>query len=159
MNSVTILLVGFLSFATIDLASIRSAFQKADESEAHTDDLYKSLKDYSKNDPVVLAYKGAAYGLRAKYELNRQVKKELFSRGAKTIESAVKSAPNNIEIRLIRLIIQENAPKVVKYNSNLAEDKKLILSNFSKQSADVKAVIRAYAKRSKTLTTDDLKNL
>jgi len=159
MNVFYVLFIGFIGVVNIDLISIRSAFQKADESQAKTEELYNSLKDYEKKDPVLLAYKGAAYSLRARFEPNRQLKKKLFTTGAHTLESAVAAAPNNLEIRLLRLIIQENAPKIVKYNSHIAEDKKLIVNNFSKQTTEVKAVIRAYAKRSKVLTTEELKNL
>lgn len=157
MNIIAFLVLSFVSLSPIDLHSVRAAFQRAEASKANTDKLYNSIKDYDKKDPVLLAYKGAAYSLRAQFEMNRAIKKEVFTQGVRSIEAAVSSAPHNIEIRLIRLIIQENAPKIVKYHKDIEEDRKFIIDNFAAESLEVKQVIRSYAKRSKVLLETDLK--
>lgn len=141
----------------VNLSSIRSNFEKADNSKEYTEKLYNQLKDYNKTDPLLLAYKGAAYGLQARYVNDKKRKKELFVAGAKNIESAVAMAPDDVEIRLIRLIIQENTPKVLKYKANINADKQMILTKFGSQSKTVKDAVRRYATtRSKVFTTVDL---
>ncbi|WP_164109485.1 MULTISPECIES: hypothetical protein [Sphingobacterium] len=144
----------------VDLSSVRSNFEKSDTSKEFTATLYNQLKNYSKTDPVLLAYKGASYTLQARYVSDRKMKKELFIDGAKDIESAVAAAPNNIEIRLVRLIIQENTPKILKYKGNINTDKQMILTNFDTQPKVVKEAVRRYAStRSKIFTATDLRIL
>lgn len=158
MNLLATIFLSVTIFLQVDLSTVRSNFEKAESSKESTKTLYNSLKDYSKSDPVLLAYKGAAYGLQARYIADRKEKKNLFVAGAKDLEAAVKSAPNNVEIRLIRLIIQENTPKVLKYKENINEDKQMILTNFEVQTKVVKDAIRRYASsRSKVFTANDLK--
>lgn len=144
----------------VDLSSVRSNFEKADSSKEYTATLYNQLKTYDKTDPVLLAYKGAAYALQARYVADRKTKKELFVDGAKEIEKAVSSAPNNVEIRLVRLIIQENTPKILKYKGNIDTDKQMILTNFESQSKAVKDAVKRYATtRSNVFTAADLRML
>lgn len=144
----------------VDLSSVRSNFEKADGSKEYTAALYNQLKNYNNTDPVLLAYKGAAYVLQARYVSDRKTKKELFVDGAKDIEKAVSTAPNNVEIRLVRLIIQENTPKILKYKGNINTDKQMILTNFDSQSKAVKDAVKRYATtRSTVFTVADLRML
>ncbi|ERJ58483.1 hypothetical protein [Sphingobacterium paucimobilis] len=144
----------------IDLSSVRSNFEKSDTSKEAAATLYNQLKNYNKTDPVLLAYKGAAYAMQARYASDRKDKKELFVAGAKDIESAVAAAPNNVEIRLVRLIIQENTPKILKYKGNINTDKQMILSNFGSQTKVVKDMVKRYAdSRSAVFTAAELRTL
>ncbi|MDR2284665.1 MAG: hypothetical protein LBE37_15730 [Sphingobacterium sp.] len=147
-------------FLQIDLSSVRSNFEKADNSKEYTATLYNQLKNYNKTDPVLLAYKGASYALQARYVSDRKTKKELFVAGAKDIEGAVEAAPNNVEIRLVRLIIQENTPKILKYKGNINTDKQMILTNFDSQTKAVKDAVKRYAStRSSVFTATELRTL
>lgn len=160
INSFTAVLLIISLFFQVDLSSIRSNFEKADNSKEYTSTLYNQLRKYNKTDPVLLAYKGASYALQARYVSDRKAKKELFIDGAKDIESAVSAAPNNVEIRLVRLIIQENTPKILKYKGNINTDKQMILTNFDTQTKVVKEAVKRYATtRSKIFTTADLRIL
>lgn len=155
----TILFVLSFWFQT-DISTVRANFEKAENSKETTASLYNQLKNYNKKDPVLLAYKGAAYGLQARYVTDKKAKKELFISGAKDIESAVAAMPNSVEIRLIRLIIQENTPKVLKYKENITADKQMILTNFESQPKVVKEAVRRYATtRSKLFTSADLRQI
>ncbi|WP_140937289.1 hypothetical protein [Sphingobacterium lumbrici] len=160
MKILVALVVSFFWMSSIDLGSIRADFEKAENSKANTEHLYNLLKDYDKGDPVIQAYKGAAYSLQARYTTDKKDKKELFVAGVKDIEAAIKSAPNNVEIRLIRLIIQENTPKMLKYKMEIDTDKQMILTNFSAQHTAVKGLIRRYAtKRSTVFTASEMDKL
>ena len=70
-----------------------------------------------------------------------------------------KSNPNNVEARLIRLSIQENTPKLLKYKANIDADKKQILLLFDKQSSDLKEYIKNYVKQSKIFTEAEKQQL
>ena len=62
-------------------------------------------------------------------------------------------------MRLIRLSIQENTPKLLKYKANIEADKKQILLLFDKQSSDLKEYIKNYVKQSKIFTEAEKQQL
>lgn len=148
MKSLAVILCLFLGWIAVDLPTIREHFRKAKDSQSATESLYNELVGYTMSDPVVLAYKGASQTLKARFEKNRAKKKVLVGQGIKILEESVKTAPDEVEIRLVRLAIQENAPKILKYKANMKEDKQMILSNFAAQSVAVKRIIRQYVAQS-----------
>lgn len=109
-----------------DLNALRLLYRDANLSEEQAQAFYAPLADVTQNDkPVLVAYKGAAMALLARYE-------KLAARGGKVkeavtwIEKAVSEEPDNAEIRLIRLSVQEHLPKFLKYNSNIEDDRQFI---------------------------------
>ncbi|TJZ61910.1 hypothetical protein FAZ15_05165 [Sphingobacterium olei] len=160
MKILVALVLSCFWISPIDLSTIRADFEKAENSKANTEHIYNLLKGYDKGDPVIQAYKGAVYSLQARYATEKNDKKELFVAGVKDIEAAVENAPNNVEIRLVRLIIQENTPKMLKYKMDIETDKKMILANFSAQNTAVKGLIKRYAtKRSAVFTASEIDKL
>ena len=59
--------------------------------------------------------------------------------------------------RFLRLSIQENAPKILRYYKNIKADKTLIANKYSGLDKELKIVIKAYTRKSKYLATNDLK--
>ena len=95
----------------VKLSEIREAYVNASGSKEITLKLSNELSSVTKNDiPVLVAYKGAVLTIEAKYAKGKNNKKELFKEGADLLEYAVKTSPNNIEIRTLRLSIQEKHP-------------------------------------------------
>jgi hypothetical protein len=76
----------------------------------------------------------------------------LVKDGATSLEEIVKNNPNNAELRVIRMSVQENVPKIVGYNKNLKEDKTFLINNYSKQNSDLKSYIKQFANQSKTFS-------
>ncbi|MFH6602756.1 hypothetical protein ACEZ3G_04655 [Maribacter algicola] len=115
-----------------DLASVRNQYREASNNEEVAKKLHDELISVTKNDvPVLLAYKGAVTTIMADYAQRIKDKKLFFKEGKELLEHAVQSDPNNVEIRCIRLSVQENAPKITGYHKNMAEDKKFILANYT----------------------------
>lgn len=140
-------------FLTVqELPYVRENYYAASKTRQSAEDFYKLLSKYNKNNKTLLAYKGASIALKSKFTADRKLKRDLFVEGVTLVESSVKSEPNNIEIRLIRLSIQENTPKLLKYKSNIEEDKKIIVASFEKQPKDLKEYITIYIKQSKGFT-------
>ncbi len=107
-------------------AEIRTSYRAATKSEANAESFYNLVKNVSKSDKAeMVAYKGAAIALLAQYEPLAKRKAKL-KEGIDWVEDAVAKASKNPEVRLVRLSIQENIPKFLKYNSNIEEDRKLI---------------------------------
>ena len=92
-----------------------------------------------------IAYKGALLMKKASFMKVPRRKIVLFKEGHQLLEEEIVNNPENVEYRFLRLVIQENAPKILKYNMNLEEDKKLVLENFSKLPTNLQEIIKEYA--------------
>ena len=110
MKSLVLILFAFFSFIQ-NPTDVRDQYYAASKSKQNAEKFYNSLAKYNKDNKTMLAYKGAALALKSKYASDKKDKKELFTEGVTTIENCVKQDPSNIEIRLIRLSVQENTPK------------------------------------------------
>lgn len=97
------------------------------------------------------AYWGAIQ-MKSSYFLKTPAEKlKKFKSGHQLLEKIIAQHPNNAEYRFLRLIIQENAPKVVKYSANIAEDAAFIKKNIATVTTEVKKEMVAYAKISENL--------
>ena len=137
-----------------DLKTIRSQYPNAVESADITSKLDGELAkvNFSGN-TVLIAYKGAVSTLKAKFTKKKSDKKDYFKEGIFLLESAVKIDPSNIEIRYIRLSVQENSPKFLGYHKNLKEDKEFILSNMADiSSKELKNTIKDFVLKSENFS-------
>lgn len=142
----------FFLTAQEQLSDVREDYYSASKSKENAEKFYALLSKYNKDNKVFLAYKGAATALKSKFTIEKKQRRDLFIEGVFMVENAVKSEPNNAEIRLIRLSIQENTPKILKYKANIEEDKKVLLNTFDKQSQSLKEYIKIYTKQSKAFS-------
>ena len=158
-----ILLFGCVLLATpaIDLTEIRTAYRSAAESEVLTKTLFDDLTAVGKSDdPVLIAYKGAVGTMMAAYADELNEKKQFFKDGRELLEYAVATAPDNVEIRCIRLSVQENVPKITGYRKNQEEDKAFILQNYaSMKDADARAFVKGFAGQSESFTESERQSL
>ena len=67
---------------------------------------------------------------KSKKKLSQNSKYSYFNKGKKLLEDAIKKEPNNIEIRLMRLISQEKTPSFLGYNKNIEADRNFIIKNY-----------------------------
>jgi len=147
----------FISFSNIpEITDIRKMYSSVVISENNAKEFASKLDDISKEDnKTLVAYKGASIVIMSRYKKEISDKSKKFKEGAKMIEFAVTSEPNNIEIRLIRLSIQEKAPKIVNYNKNKKEDKNFLLDHYKEQSGNLKVHIRNFIMQSKSFSPAD----
>lgn len=143
-------LTAFILFFQSGLESLRESYAKANSSNANTEAFINTAEKASGSDVIIQGYKAAAKIMEAKITKNNR--KALVKSGATSLEAIIKSNPNNAELRVIRMSVQENIPKIVGYNKNLKEDKTFILNNYSKQNSALKTYIRKFAMQSKTMT-------
>lgn len=132
------------------LSKIRAEYPKAVKNEKKANKLYESLSSITKDDDKVLvAYKGGVSTIMAQFGKGIKEKTDFFKEGRDLLEYAVKEAPENIEIRCIRMGVQENSPKIVGYHDNIEEDKKFILTNYKHtRSEEVKKAVKKYVLQS-----------
>ncbi len=112
--------------------------------------MVQKLEKLSENSDQT-AYLGAIKMKKAEYLKTPKEKLELFKAGKELLEKSISKNNSNAEYRFLRLLIQENAPKVLKYNDKIQEDAKFISSNFANLNADVKTAVLNYSKTSPNL--------
>ena len=152
---IIVLFIGLTAIMlNLSISSVRKEYKATVLSKVKTELLYKKLQKVTKKDnKVLLAYKGAVTALIAKKQKGAKAKKEFFKQGVELLEYAVKSKPNNIEIRFIRLTVQQNAPKFLKYNKQIENDKKIIFKQLKVlKSAVLKKYITDYILQSEHFT-------
>lgn len=147
----------FFSFiANPSITEIRKLYATATSSEATAREFLDKLSDVSKEDnKTLVAYKGASLAIVSKLEKRIADKSKKFKEGSSLIEYAIANEPNNIEIRLVRLSVQENVPKIVNYRGNRKEDKKYLLDHYKEQTGALKVYVGNFIAQSKSFTTTE----
>ena len=127
------------SFANAQsLVELRGYLQKGENSE----EVRKTLISKSKTafettkKPIYLAFGAVGNFFMAKHAGNPISKYSYFNKGKKMLEEAVKKDPNNVEIRLMRLISQEKTPSFLGYDKNIETDRNFILKNYKNSDDD-----------------------
>lgn len=145
------------SIAAADIAQVRQKYIMAAESATVTEELYAMLDDVpdTSKEYTMVAYKAATITLQAKHAKGMFTKKKLFERGAKLLESVIAKDGTNYEARLLRLTIQQSAPKITGYNKNIAEDKALLIKNYDSQPAALKKFTKDFVALSGSFTKEE----
>lgn len=159
MKLIFTLIFSFFSFFQSDLETLRNSYSKANLSNENAENFIELTEKKNGSDPTTSAYKAAAKVLEAKVTTEKNKRKSFVKSGATSLESIIKSNPNNAELRVIRMSVQENIPKIVGYNKNLKEDKTFLINNYSKQNTDLKSYIKQFAAQSKTFTAAEKASL
>lgn len=159
MKIALVLLASFISFFQVSTTDLSKSFQQASLSAEQAQAFYEKALTIKTTDESATLYKGAALVTKAKFEKKIKDKKDLVKEGALLIEAAIEKEPANVEFRLVRLIIQENTPKIVGYYKNIDSDKNMIIKQYSHQSTALKKWIKSYAEQSKAFTADDRNKL
>ncbi len=152
----------YISFSSLlffnpSISEVRELYKKAVTSEEVADQFYNALENVKKTDNAVLvAYKAASLTIKGKYAEGAKNKKIYFKNGVTLLEYIINENPNLIELRVIRLSIQENAPKVLKYKKNMSEDASFIYQHLKEvKNKDKKAYISAYVLQSKSFSPEE----
>lgn len=149
-----------LLFANGDLPEIRKIYPTAIKSEGNAKELVlKTAQITLESEKTLVAYKGAAITLTAKFTKNLGKKMRTFKEGAKMIEFAVTKDPNNIEIHLVRLSVQENVPGITGYTKNIKEDAAFLTAHYKEQSGALKEYVKDFILQSKSFSDTEKQNL
>lgn len=157
MKAILFIVAFIFGAAVADIAQVRQKYIAAAESATVADELYTMLEgvpDTSKETTMV-AYKAAAIMLQARYAKGIVTKKKLFEKGAKLLEAVIARDETNYEARLIRLSIQEGAPKITGYKKNIAEDKAFLIKNYDSQPTALKKFTKDFVAGSASFTKEE----
>lgn len=116
---------------SLDLDDIRKDFNKGVKDENLCKKHYESLKKNAKTE-VEKGYEAAFQMFMAKHTGNPIKKMSYFNGGKGLLETQIKKAPNDVELRFIRLCIQYYIPGYLGYRGNIKEDKDFMVNNLYK---------------------------
>lgn len=132
-----------------NLKEYRVLIQDGKSSETAAKSLIdKSVATYKRTkEPIYGGFAAVGNFFMAKHAFNPIKKISYFNQGKKMLETAVEDDSTNIELRLMRLIAQENIPRILGYHQHVDEDRKLILKGYKKvDDLDLKNFIIEYLK-------------
>jgi hypothetical protein len=113
-----ILVIAFSNLSFSQDVMVYTLLNKGDAAE-----LNEKISKLNESKIVEKAYKGALLAKKADLVGTPKDKLQVFKSGAALLEAVILEAPENIEFRLLRYIIQCNAPSFLGYNKNINEDK------------------------------------
>lgn len=147
----------FLLVST-EISEIRKLYPGSSKTEESAKAFHDKLEAVAQSDSnkALVAYKGAAETLLSKFANTLGKKTKHMKAGAALIDAAAAADPDNIEIRMIRLSVQESVPKIVGYKKNMKDDKAFIVANYAK-SGELKEYIKNFIQRSKSFTDAEKK--
>lgn len=140
------------SLSSFDRESFYAAISSASSSKI--DEQLNLLKNNSIEEKN--AFEGALLMRKAGLVSPPSKKLNLFKQGNKKLETAIKKDADNAEYRFLRLMIQENAPAVLHYKSNIKSDSEFVRQSYKNLSPVLQKAILDYCKISKTLKATDL---
>ena len=158
-----ILVSGGISVSGKSLTESRTTIQKAAD-DINRAAFYKAMRDKDKSavksqlsdlekapEGKLDAFIGAMTMKEAGFGGDPVSKLSLFKKGHKLLEAAIRKEPDNAEYRFLRLIIQENAPNILGYHSDVEKDTEYIRKSYKSLPNDVQQAIVDYSKKSKNL--------
>jgi hypothetical protein len=85
------------------------------------------IKKYSKSSDInIVGYVISLKMKQAKYKFFPWEKLSIFNKEKNNLEKLIKANPKNLHLRYLRLVIQENTPKLLNYFSSIENDKFVI---------------------------------
>jgi len=114
-----------------EIQNIRDIYFGNNESISKCDSLHFLLNSFDKKTNIIDAYIGANSLLYCKFSDDVFKKFSYFEKGKMMIEEAIKKDPDNVEVKFLRYINQNNIPWFLNYNQNIEEDYKFITSHLN----------------------------
>ncbi len=166
MNILLLLLLSF-NVSTVEAlrSEARSLFFSFDADQTASQKLLRlTNQSQLQTEPLFIAYKGVAIASLARYATNPIQKLEHFNDGKNLLETAIRLAPQQAEIRLLRLSIQLASPPFLAYNANIEEDKSFIINQLLTNAAifsdaNFKEKVLLFLRQKAKLTDDESKKI
>ncbi|MDM1049897.1 MULTISPECIES: hypothetical protein [Sphingobacterium] len=140
---IKVCIMAFVLFVTksayaqkLDLNVVRGDFNKGVKDEELCKRHLETLESEA-NTPVERGYAAAFHMFMAKHTSNPFKKMNYFKSGKNKLEKEIKSNPNNVELRFIRLCIQYYIPKYLGYHDQVQIDKDYVMNNLYKMNDKV----------------------
>lgn len=120
----------FLMIFTVhpDLTVYRKQLDNSLENKAAAKQFYEQMQKVKDSDePVLLGFRAMSEFMLCKHLLNPISKLSHFNRGRDLLEAAIKRNQKDPELLFFRLSTQSNVPSILRYSSNINEDKRSLI--------------------------------
>ncbi|MGB3618148.1 MAG: hypothetical protein WBA12_08515 [Catalinimonas sp.] len=113
------------------LSELRQAYVAAVQAPAHAEALEQRIEaDGPADHPAVAqGYLASTQALRARHVQNPLQKLNHLQRAQRTFEQAVRAAPDNPEIRLLRFAVQRATPPFLNMSGDMADDVRVVIDH------------------------------
>lgn len=135
----------------------KKSFYKA-MAENKTELLDDQLKRIKKSEGLT-AFEGALLMKKSGLITNPTEKMKLFESGRKKLETEIKTDTTQVEYRFLRIMIQENAPKIVHYDQEMKRDALYLRNHYNKLESPVQEALYQFSQKSKVLDPADFKSI
>lgn len=134
---------------------IRDELPLAFDNSKACDQLFKKILLETDADAVFRGYIGAVHLAKARH-VSIFKKMSYFDKGTKILDNAVSDAPEEVELRFLRMTIQLNAPSFLGYSKELKTDKAFVFSHFAEADEDIQRRMREYITDSGYFTDEEI---
>jgi hypothetical protein len=138
-------------FAKFDKAAFYAIIKSGNKDDVDNELTLVTESSISEKD----AYEGFLLMRKAGLSGKPGEKLRLFKAGRIKLETAILNDSENAEYHFLRLIIEEKAPKIVKYHNDLETDKQIVIKSYKNLPPVVQQAIIDYSKNSKVLHSTD----
>ncbi len=140
-----------------DIIKVRELYYKASGNRADAETFFKTIPTITSISKSLLeGYKGMSFMIKANFDFNPYYKLSYFVKGKGLLDAAIETAPKDVELRFLRFCVQTNAPVFLGYRGEIAEDKKVIISNYSMiDDTDLKNRIKEFMVNSKSCSKEE----
>ncbi|MBL1407687.1 hypothetical protein [Sphingobacterium faecale] len=143
----------------LNLNDVRKDFNKGVKNQELCERHLEVLEKHAQS-PLEKGYEAAFHMFMAKHTGNPIKKMSYFNGGKRLLEKQIKSDPNNVELRFIRLCIQYYIPTYLGYRDNIDQDKDFLVGNLYKLDDEkTKDLLFNYLKGAKMYTEQELVQL
>ena len=126
----------------ISLSGLRELYIESSFQVDKANKLYELTKNNSiENNYKKFTYHAIAILLRSKFSLNPIYKLKSFKEGKEQLEKVINQYPKDIELRFLRLCVQDGTPAILDYKLNMDEDSQFIKNNISTSSEELQQFI------------------
>jgi hypothetical protein len=157
-------LAGDVSKVTVDkLRTLLYASTNRESALDSLDNYITKLVNSKPDSPLILAYKGAAVSIRAKYNFWPWDKLSDVHKGLELLNKSVDLDKDNLEIRFLRFAVLHNLPSILNYSDEADQEAESIFSlltnkNYSYDEFLIKNVVE-FLINSERLTFNEVKML
>lgn len=132
---IVVFLFSCISFAQaqdISIPELRKNLRDGQENKEIAEKTHQILEKMDSTNPRFNALKASNYGVMCIHHKSPIKRMNYLKQMSAIIDEAVEQAPNDLEIRLIRLSIETQVPKFLGFSKNIKKDRDFVKANFKK---------------------------
>ena len=121
--------LGFSDPSKHTLDNLRTEYLTALSDYLNAPGVYETFLQVKDPSAKILAYQGALEAIMTKTTWNIFKKMSFLNKSEESFKKAVELAPNDIEIRFMRLAVQFEIPEYLGYSKDMESDKEFVVKN------------------------------